>query len=587
MPPKAQEEIKKKEKKPRETHEYKFVKPSQSMITKTIILIVIGIIFFIAVPFVSQSSNNENLKRIIPMINLESRDIQTKFFVNEMRKNSEMESYIQVNENEYNSTLHGNGMLGMYYLNSLGKEIPEEEIMKLYREYGFMDDLEIIMDKVFKEKKEEEDKEDEFGGDIDSLLDRSLENEEEYVETYKPQTIRATYFAHEILKKNGKFEEYKKTENYKKSLKFILAMQTNSTGFFTNDKGGYSDLRIMYYTVSLLVDAKEVKEYKEKIEKALNNVREFYKQIYLPDGGFDLTIEGKNSTCIGTGYAYLAFNKLGLDIRPNTHRFMMKCDSVNGPLLDLHNPDGFSVESGYLISEILKIMPENYKTENLPLKDVLRGISILFVGFGISLIFVESYPSHFIKEYFISVSIFIVCGIVSIIFMDKTYLLFLVFPVVVMGYTHYRKWIGPFVKDEFYSTVGMMPAAFAVALYFLLSKMFPAFFFTFKFIPFMWILYVIGARYGVPIGLLFFAKKNHSVDYYFSSTAIGFSVMIILMFSWIALSAERLFIINIIGFSCGYFTFFVAYPAVAYILSMFISGFAIPKFKRSKGGKRE
>ncbi|KAL7715213.1 Uncharacterized protein QTN25_007427 [Entamoeba marina] len=389
----------------------------------------------------------------------------------------------------------------------------------------------------------------------------------------------ATYFAHQILKSIGAFEEYKQSEEYLNTIRFVLRMQKNTTGVIFDSKEGYSDIEVLYAATSLLIDAVNVEQYKNEISTALDLLRKLFEKMVLLDGSFDFTLQQTNSSCIGTSFGYLSMKQLGLSINTNTYRYLTRCISPEGPLIEL-NGDYIHLESGYLLSEIRKEIPKSILTEDVLASDFAVSIGIIFIGFAVSILFVDTFPTTYVKEYGFSTVMFIICGVISVFFIESTYLPFLFFPVAVMGYTHYYKWMGPFIKDEFFSTLSMIPPMFGVGFYILVQRIFPEYFITMKFVPLVWVLYVTGSYFAVPIAKNFFSKQKHGINYYAASNAIGFSMMIICMFVMIAMSKVRVFILSNIDLTGGYFTLFVAMPAIGYILSMIACGFSIPTISK-------
>jgi len=298
----------------------------------------------------------------------------------------------------------------------------------------------------------------------------------------------------------------------------------------------------------------------------------------LPDGSFDLFMRQKEPSCLGTEAGYLAMKQLNMKINPNTIKFIKSCIGEKGGLVLINETNYIELESGLFLSEIVKTIPEELLNENDFVRDILYGISVILIGFGIAFLFVETFPSEYIKEYLIQVILFIICGVVSIMFMDMSYFLFLIFPVGVMGITHYSKWIMPFIADEYFSTISMMPALFGMIFYVVVSKFLPSFLMSLHFYPIMWILYVLGAYLAVPITNIFFTKeKGHVISYFVAAIAIGFSMMIIALFVTLSMSHYYLFLMNVFEIYKCHFSTFVAYPAVGYLLSMIASGFSIPK----------
>ncbi|EDR27543.1 hypothetical protein EDI_093340 [Entamoeba dispar SAW760] len=545
--------------------QFSFVIPNTTHKMYAIIFVVLAAISIVLIPIISNTNNPvENLSKSLTPFERNLRGLSEKYCVNTIKKNLNMEVNNNVKEEDYDADIINNGIQDMYYLNQLGKSISKEDVMKLYDGYGFLEDNEKVVEVLEPEV-------DEFGYD-----DSSNDEEKEVVEKKKPQSVLATYYAHEILKANKEFENYKQTEQYLNTIKFVLTMQKNETGIIFDNKGGYSDMKVLYAATSLLEDAKNVEQYKEAVNNAINKLKEFLNKLKFVDGTFDESLQQTNSSCIGTEYAYLIMKKLDMPIQKNTMRYIMKCNSVYGPLPTLDS-EYISIESGLLISEILKTLPHEIQIENVEIVGYCKGAAIIFIGLAISSLFIDTFPISYIQEYFISVIMFIVCGILSISFMDLTFLPFLVFPIVIMGYTHYAKWIGPFIKDEYFSTISMIPALFGLAFYILIQKISLSFFVSMDFVPIMWIFYIVGSYFAVPLCNNFFSKQKHGINYYAAANGIGFSMMVVCMFVTLSLSKIRVYLLNSINISGYNFVLFVAYPAVGYILSMIACGFSIPK----------
>ncbi|EAL51014.1 hypothetical protein EHI8A_142340 [Entamoeba histolytica HM-1:IMSS-B] len=545
--------------------QFSFVTPSTTHIMYSIIFFVLAAISIVLVPIISNTNNPvANISQYLSLFERNTEGLQEKYYVNSIKKNLHMETSESVKEEDYDADIAKNGIQNMYYLSQLGKNVSKEDVMKLYDGYGFIEDLEKIIEELEPEV-------DEFGQD-----DSSNDEEKEIIEKQKPQSILATYYAHEILKANNEFEKYKQTEQYLNTIKFVLTMQNNETGIIFDSKERYSDIEILYFAASLLEDAKNVKQYKEAVNNAINKLKEFLNKLQLLDGTFDDSLRQGNSSCVGTEYAYLIMKKLDMPIQKSTMQYIMKCNSVYGPLYSLDN-NYVSIESALLISEILKTLPHEIQIEKVEVVDYCIGASIIFAGFAIASVFIDTFPRSYIQEYFVSVITFIICGIISIAFMDITLLPFLVFPIVIMGYTHYAKWIGPFIKDEYFSTISMVPALFGLTFYIIIQKFSLSFFISMKFIPFMWIIYIIGSYFAVPLCNNFFSKQKHGINYYVAANGIGFSMMIVCMFVTVSLSKNRVYILNSINVTGHNFILFVAYPAIGYILSMIACGFSIPK----------
>lgn len=586
MPPKTKKtevpkvdktETKKKVTKTKRTNqvEFKFVSPSKSHMMTGFGLILVGFVFFALVLVFGRGEVKNNLGRAVNFFDSREKNLEMKYHLLKMKENLNMEKHVYVGENEYSPKMVDNGIDNMFFLSELGKEVDTEDIFKLYKDYAFIEDLKTVEEVITQEEQDIGDSDDEDEAD-------EKKQEKKIIVTSKPQSIYATYYAHQLLKQKGEFEGYVKKEQFKNTVEFVLKMQNNETGIFANDKANATDIKIMFMATSLLKDALHLPEKKVEVENAIELAKKYFVGAILPDGSFDMILNGKNGTCSGTEFAYLAMENLGMFVKPYTKRYVVKCNSEKGPLIDL-NGEYINTECGYLLTEIMKVMPMGYQTESILKKDIFKGLSLLFMGFGVAFFFIDTYPKEYVKEYLISSLLFVACGIVSLIFIPDTYLLFLVFPVGIMGYTHIWKWIMPLIKDEFFSTICMIPSLFAGGLWFLLSKFAHSVFFSMSFIPIMWVLFIVGSYLAVPICKLFFKKESHPVKYYVDCNAIGFAFMNLTMFLFIAMSANRVFILNIISYM-GYFTMFVAWPAVGYIFSMIAFGLSIPK-EKAKGPK--
>ncbi|ELP93493.1 hypothetical protein EIN_060080 [Entamoeba invadens IP1] len=582
---KANEAARQTKKVSKKGNQFSFIMPTKFQITIGFGLIITALVLVLVAPLFSHTNNaSNNLKHSIQLFEKEAKSLEERYRLHQIKVNLGLKDKAQANEEDFDSVMKKNGIENMFFLSEMGKNVEESDVMAHYDNYGFIPDLE----KIVEDSEPEDDLEDEEE-EVESGVEKK-EGEEKKKETVsgknKPQSVYNTFLAHNLLKKIGKFESYKKTNNYKNTVRFVLRMLRNDTSVIMDGKDGHSDLEVMYAGTSLLVEAQDVEEYTNEVKVAIKNITHFYNKVILPDGSFDLFLRQNESNCVGTEYAMLAMQKLDMKVPKNTMRYILKCNSEDGPLSEPYG-EYLDLLSGELISKLLKTIPESLQTENVEIVDYCTGGALALLGLGLSAMLVNTFPVSYIKEYLISDIVFIVCGTVAVILSQYSYAPMLFFPVVVMGYTHYSKYIMPFIKDEFFSTLSMVAPLFSLVIYILVSKFMPTVYSSLSFVPVMFLAYILGSYVAIPVSRAFFTKEKHGMNYYAAANAIGFSLLIITFFFSLSLSKISGFLLSNIRLNGYAFTFFVGFPSFSYVLSMVACGYTIPKMSMADLAKEK
>lgn len=531
---------------------YHFAMPNGPLMIVMVVMLITSLI----IPMIGRAPKKtvetmiKQLNHSLPLFDLDEMNLEDMYYYSQLADNLKVS--IKLPDLELQDlNIKEQPLNNLYYLTMLADKYDLDmddlvgETQKFFKDYAFIDDLEM-----------EEEK-----------LEADTDNEETVVYKAKPQTVEACYYAMEVMRKTGELAAFKKTKEYRMMINFILKMQAAS-GIIYNNKNTETDLRVMDLAILMLEEAKN-----DGIEvKAINSLFERSKTVYEAgmnlDGSYDFYLQDSPS-CLGTAYGVYGRKILGMSVKDTTQQYLLSCVSDKGASLfkDEEHPD---IETSYIIEKTMRDARVTIGGSN----SVVYTISCLFITAALVLLVSSTVEEKVLAEIVISVIIFAVGSIVAYYFSTKTLEVFFLVPTLALFYKSYQR-IQAWKKDALIYLIVFTPATLVGCLVYLIDTFFPDSFVSMTGSYLVWIALAAIIYFDNVFYPSIIAEK-HTSAWFLDASQIAFHLAYITIAIMFGAGDSFGFTMSNMQLAGSTIYYLVGVPCVGYILSLIASILSIP-----------
>jgi prenyltransferase beta subunit len=102
------------------------------------------------------------------------------------------------------------------------------------------------------------------------------------LDSSRSASVSATFYALQAIKELGKLEQFKKRDEFKGAVSFVVSAKDTVSGGFRDTLGENATLTATWHAVQILAEAEQT----EEVKKAFENVAQFVFSTQAKDGGF-------------------------------------------------------------------------------------------------------------------------------------------------------------------------------------------------------------------------------------------------------------------------------------------------------------
>ncbi|EDR22418.1 hypothetical protein EDI_147020 [Entamoeba dispar SAW760] len=419
------------------------------------------------------------------------------------------------------------------------------ETKKFFKDYGFIDDLEM----------EEE------------RLEADDQHGETIIKRLKPESVEACFYAIEIMKKTGEFKSFKKSKKYQKMIEYIIKMQGES-GLIYNNKNVETSLKVMVFALKLLTEARNNGIINREIDEVINKVKNVYEYAMNIDGSYDYFLEDTPS-CFGTAYGVVGRKLVGLKIKPTTKQYLMSCVTEKGPVIFRGEPE-IDIETGYIINEALNGVKDSPSQHN----EKASTLSCIFIAVAIVVFISESLDQNTLKEIIVSLTLSLIGSIIGYLLQNTTLQIFFIIP---LGYCIFLsiKRIESWKRHAMFWMIVLTPASIIGCVLFIIDSFFPTLIVD---MTASYIVFAILVGLLVTNQLVFYSLFNdkHKYQWFFDASHLAYYLAYFTLIMLLGASDNFEFVLSTLQLSGSMTYHFIGVPIIFQSLSLVAIALSVP-----------